>query len=81
MFYFDKSDHSGEDFASIAGANPWIRYAKDWTLGVRKDIDRWTLSAEWHQIDGTAWLSPADTPYNQQSQEWDLLLLQAAWRF
>ena len=81
VFYFDKSDHSGEDFASIAGANPWIRYAKDWTLGVRKDIDRWTLSAEWHQIDGTAWLSPADTPYNQQSQEWDLLLLQAAWRF
>lgn len=81
VFYFDKSDHSGEDFASIASANPWIRYAKDWTLGVRKDIDKWSFSAEWHQIDGTAWLSPADTPYNQQSQKWDLLLLQAAWRF
>jgi len=81
-FYFDKDDKSGSAFAA---ANPFVPshvlYAKDWVLGVRKDWGAWAFSAEAHHIDGTAWLSPMDTPLPKQSGNWHMLLLQAAYRF
>ena len=56
-------------------------FAKDWTLGVRYDLNAWSFSAEYHKVDGTLWLSPLDTPLASQKQYWDMLLLQAAWHF
>jgi hypothetical protein len=81
--YADKTDKNGVlGSASTGGRIPAIAYyAKDWTLGTRHDIGAWALSAEWHQVHGTFWLSPLDLPLSQQKADWNLLLLQAAWRF
>ena len=81
-FYFDKDDKSG---AAFGAANPLVPrhvlYAKDWVLGARKEWQGWSLSAEVHHINGTAWLSPMDTPIPTQKGDWQMFLLQAAYRF
>lgn len=56
-------------------------FAKDWTVGVRYDLNAWSFSAEYHKVDGTLWLSPLDTPLASQKERWDMILMQAAWRF
>lgn len=83
-FYLDNNDRSGVDY--IAN-NPGIpipahaRFAKDWVLGVRHDMDRLVLSAEYHHVDGTAWLDHIENNPATLVRKWDMLLLQAAWRF
>ena len=79
--YFDKRDRNGNDFAASTGTLAYNRFAKDWAVGLRRDIGPWALSGEWHHVDGTAWLSPTDTPVAASTEKWDLLLLQAAWYF
>ena len=74
--YLDKEDKKGG-----LGGLGYLTFAKDWTLGTRYDFDAWTLSAELHKVQGTLWLSPLDTPLANQKENWNLLLLQAAWRF
>ncbi len=83
VFYFDKTDHDGTAFAASTGYRfpAHMRFAKDWSLGVRRDVGRWAWSGEWHHVDGTAWLSPTDTPIAATVRKWDLLLLQGAWYF
>ena len=84
VFYVDKNDRDGSAFAASLPPfrdYPYLRYAKDWTVGVRRDIGRWAWSGEWHHVDGTAWLSPSDTPIVGSARKWDLLLLQGAWYF
>jgi len=81
VFYIDKDDRDGTAFAALNPAPARIRYAKDWTVGVRRDIGRWAWSGEWHHVDGAAWLSPTDTPTAASKQKWDMLLLQGAWYF
>ena len=81
VFYVDKNDRDGADFAAATPFPAHIRFAKDWSVGVRRDIGRWTWSGEWHHVDGTAWLSPTDTPIRDQVRRWDLFLLQGAWYF
>jgi len=76
VFYADKSDRGGSRFTPS-----YMRFAKDWSVGVRRDIGRWAWSGEWHHVDGTAWLSPTDTPIAASVRKWDLLLLQGAWYF
>lgn len=56
-------------------------FAKDWTVGVRYDLNNWAYSAEYHKVNGTAWVSTLDTPFSDQKRDWEMLLLQAAWRF
>ncbi len=77
--YLDKADKKG------ANAPPpfsgYTTFAKDWTLGARYDMNAWTFSAELHKVYGTLWLSPLDTPVTSQKAKWNMLLLQAAWRF
>ena len=60
--------------------NP-LTFAQDWVVGTRYDLDAWTFSAELHKVQGTLWLSPLDTPTINQKENWDMILLQAAWRF
>lgn len=81
VFYFDKQDRNGRAFALAANRPAHTRFAKDWTVGLRKDIGGWSWSGEWHHVDGTAWLSPTDTPVAATVRKWDLLLLQGAWYF
>ena len=82
VFYADKQDRDGAAFAASTPPLPsYLRFAKDWTLGVRRDIGGWAWSGEWHHVDGTAWLSPLDTPISTSRPQWDMFLLQGAWYF
>jgi len=74
--YLDKDDKKG-----LRDGHGFLTFAKDWTLGTRYDFDAWSLSAEFHKVQGTLWLSPQDTPITSQKENWNMLLLQAAWRF
>ena len=75
--YLDKDDKKG-----FAGLTPrHSNFAKDWTLGGRYDFKAWSFSAEYHKINGTFWVSPLDTPAADKRENWDMVLLQAAWRF
>jgi len=80
-FYFDRDDKSGKAFAALNGVQASVMYSKDWVLGARQDWKRWSFSAEVHQVEGTAWLSPLDTPIANQQKSWRMLLLQAAYQF
>lgn len=81
--YLDKNDKKGVSGSLSSGGlvPPHAFYAKDWTLGARYDMDAWSFMAEFHRVDGTVWLSPLDIPLNKQTEVWNMLLLQAAWRF
>lgn len=89
--YSSNNDRDGAAYASdpLNGGRPaWMRFAKDWTVGVRYRPDRqWLLAAEAHRVHGTAWLPPADNLSNGQwvpgntSPYWNLFLLQATYQF
>jgi hypothetical protein len=82
LFYVDKHDRDGAAFHTALPIYPaHLRFAKDWAVGVRRNIGRWAWSGEWHHVDGTAWLSPTDTPISASRQKWNILLLQGAWYF
>lgn len=81
VFYVDKNDRDGTGFAATLPYPAHLRFAKDWAVGVRRNIGRWAWSGEWHHVDGTAWLSQTDTPIAASKQKWDMLLLQGAWYF
>ncbi len=87
VIYFDKDDRDGAQFHAslpppLRVLHPtYSRYAKDNTLGVRIDPSpSWSLFLEYHDVDGTAWLSPQDNPTGT-TRDWDLFLIQAAYRF
>ncbi|MEW5770535.1 MAG: hypothetical protein AB1831_09250 [Pseudomonadota bacterium] len=80
--YLDRDDRDGEGFSALSGLPAIQRYAKDAVLGVRFDATPgWALSAELHQVNGTAWLPRLDNPAAQMQKHWHMLLLQAAYRF
>lgn len=84
FLYLDRDDRNGKSFSALSGgAIPAIqRYSRDKVIGVRYDPDSsWSLSAEYHLIDGTAWLPRIDNPAATMQRDWSMLLLQAAWRF
>jgi hypothetical protein len=65
-------------------------YAKDLTFGLRWEfLENWLVAAEYHNIDGTAWLSPVDNPgINNPARvrevsdgHWDLFTLMFSYRF
>jgi hypothetical protein len=86
QFYYDKDDKSGSHYPLI---NPlletYLGYSKAWVLGLRYDITSdLALSAEVHRTDGVGSLSPQDNPGlpgSRYTKNWDMLLMQAAWRF
>jgi hypothetical protein len=77
--YRDKHDKKGQNGA-VPGYE-FINFAKDWTLGVRYDLNAWTFSAEYHKVHGVFWISSQDISLFDQKEYWDMVLLQAAWRF
>ncbi len=78
--YLDKKDKSGKKNPTPLYP-PYILFAKDWTVGMRYDWNDWAFSAEYHKVKGTLWLSPLDTSFAGQTQDWDMFIVQAAWRF
>lgn len=79
--YLDKSDKQGRKFASNTGMPAHQMYSKDWTMGLRYDPDSaWSLAIEGHRVQGAASLARMDNP-GPRHKDWNLLLLQAAYRF
>ena len=83
IFYRDKNDRSGRQFAAATGLPAHSMFARDTTLGLRWDTTpNLMLRAEFHHVDGTAWLPGPDNPvFLSREQRWNMWLLQAAYRF
>jgi len=83
--YTDISDKSGKEFETKSrGTRPaYSRFAKDWTLGLRWDINSsWMVSAEHHWVNGTAWLPTQDNPDPLETEKnWRMFMLLGAYRF
>lgn len=80
QFSFDKNDKNGNKFSSQSTAPNYSRFAKDWTFGLRANITpSFLISAEYHRINGTAWLSNLEN--TTTSQHWDLYTLMFSYNF
>jgi hypothetical protein len=80
----DKDDPQGKAFSQRPGAGPGHQqYSRDWALGLRYQPDsQWDLGAELHQTEGTSWLFKQDNPDpTKLKKHWQMLILQAAYRF
>ena len=83
VLYADKSDRSGKTYARANRGPAHSRFAKDITVGLRFNVTpAFMLRAEYHRVNGTAWLSTLDNPTTSPtSQHWNLFAVQASYRF
>jgi hypothetical protein len=87
VFYANRDDRSGKQWAATTGAPGHSRFAKDIAVGVRWNITpQFMLRAEYHRVDGTGWLSTIDNSQFRpgppvQQQEWDLFSVLGSYRF
>lgn len=83
VFYRDKNDKNGDQFQAATHLPAHSMFARDWTLGLRWDsTPNLMLRAEYHHVNGTAWLPGPDNPnFFSREQRWNMWLLQAAYRF
>ena len=82
--FTDRRDRQGNAFArrDPLGRPAYTRFAKDLTAGLTWRINRSALiRAEYHYVDGTAWLPLADNDPNALERYWSIFALQFALRF
>ncbi|WP_234269881.1 hypothetical protein [Billgrantia ethanolica] len=79
----NRDDRSGSTFEAMGGGPAHTQYAKDITLGLQWRVTpRVLLAAEYHHIDGTAWLPLQDEPDPSETRRrWNMLLFQLSLRF
>lgn len=81
---WDLNDQKGEQFArqfGQFGATSYSRFAQDWTFGLRYEImPSLLLSAEYHRINGTGWISALENPEGT-TQHWDMYLMMMSYNF
>lgn len=80
--YLDKNDKTGSQ-NTLVGLPGHLGFAKDWMMSLRWDVTAsWMLRAEYHRVNGTAWIPAADNPDRSLThQYWDLFGLQLSYRF
>ncbi|MGX2040578.1 hypothetical protein ACWJKU_10670 [Methylocaldum sp. MU1018] len=85
VFHADRDDRSGHSLARQTGQARHRFYARDLAVGVRWEFVRnWLIAAEYHNVDGTAWLSPHDNSdllKGGGDPHWDLFALMLSFRF
>jgi hypothetical protein len=83
VLYADREDRDGKEYAASTRAPAHSRFAKDWTVGLRWDVTpSFMLRAEYHRVDGTAWLPGLDNPNALATErKWDLFGLLGSFRF
>ena len=80
--YVDTADRSGTWFSRVSGQPASQRYAQDWMIGLRYDPTvSWSLFAELHHVNGTAWLSKLSNPPATTRPRWNMFTVQAAYHF
>lgn len=83
VLYTDSDDRNGKKWATATGGDPHRRYAKDITVGLRWNVTpEFMLRAEYHRVNGTAWLSTLDNPTSgDMSPHWNLFSILGSYRF
>jgi hypothetical protein len=83
VLYTNKDDPNGKEYAASTGRPAYNRFAKDITVGLRWNITpEFMLRAEYHRVDGTAWLSTLDNPVpDGLVQHWHLFSVLGSYRF
>ncbi len=83
--FLNTDDHDGTATARGFGLPRHRFFAKDLTVGLRWEFaQNWLIAAEYHNIYGTAWLSPIDNPQlgiDGGDGHWDLLAVMLSYRF
>ena len=78
VFHNDRKDRNGRKFEAQYNAPAHSQFAKDWTAGVRYHFNPSLLvAAEYHFIDGTAWIVPLQDNSNPSAmgRYWNLFAL------
>lgn len=83
VLYTNRDDRNGKEYAAASHRPAYTRFAKDLTAGVRWNITpEFMVRAEYHRVNGTAWLSILDNPsISDQAQHWDLFSILGSYRF
>ncbi|MBP1150946.1 MULTISPECIES: porin [Methylocaldum] len=85
VFHADRDDRSGRSLAEQTGQARHRFYAYDLAVGVRWEFVRnWLIAAEYHNVEGTAWLSPHDNSdllRGGGDPHWDLFSVMVSFRF
>ncbi|RFC33443.1 MAG: hypothetical protein DID92_2727744906 [Candidatus Nitrotoga sp. SPKER] len=83
VLYTDRDDRDGQAYAAATRRPGFTRFSKDWTAGVRFDLTpELMLRAEYHRIDGTAYLPVQDNPDPRAlERRWDMFMLLGSFRF
>lgn len=83
VFFLDRTDRDGNKLGLEPFRPRHAAFAKDWMVGLRWNITpNWMISAEYHGINGTAWLPFQDNPDpNKNRKEWSMVLGLIAFRF
>ena len=89
-FYLNTDDESGSRYQASGFGPAYSQFAKYWTVGLRYDINRYTMiRAEYSYINGTALLPPEGfvnhnsglPDYSKTTQYWDMFGLLVSFRF
>ncbi len=76
------NDPDGRELEDKFGIPAYNQFAKDWVLGVRWDpTDQFMVRAEYHWVDGTAWLSNRENVREDTERFWDMLAILVSYRF
>ncbi|CAH1906062.1 conserved exported hypothetical protein [Candidatus Nitrotoga sp. HW29] len=83
VLYTDSKDRDGQAYAAATHRPGFSRFSKDWTTGVRFDLTpELMLRAEYHHVDGTAYLPVQDNPDPRTlERRWDMFMLLGSFRF
>lgn len=85
VLYTDRADPNGRQASALTGLPRHRFFAKDLTAGVRWEFARnWMIAAEYHRVNGTAWLSTNDNPSlpaGGGTADWDLFATMLSFRF
>lgn len=83
VLYNNRNDKKGKKYQALTGNPDFSQFAKDWTMGLRYNLNpSFLIAAEYHNINGTAWLPIQDNPnFNDLERRWHLFALMAAFRF
>jgi hypothetical protein len=85
VFHADRDDRGGRSLSRHTGLPRHRFYARDLAVGLRWEfISNWMIAAEYHNVDGTAWLSEHDNSdllKGEGDPHWDLFSLMVSFRF
>lgn len=85
VFHVDRNDRDGKTLSRMTGLPRHQLYARDLTTGVRWEFaHNFLLAADYHYINGTAWLNTTDNPdllSGGGDSDWNLFTTMLSFRF